>query len=247
MTHNPFDSPPVDNNPKLLSSRRFLGAAVVLVLIVVLGLTLTLTNLFGGHTDKPSAAPPSSTQVAHTGGDASLCGLDQVQLTGTVISAPKATWSLVGTIAAPSIKGQGPGRVDDDGYRNCFARTPTGALLAAANLAALGSDRAIAKKFNDLSLVPGPGRDVLLRKPVTGESDSSVRIQIAGFRVLRYTGDQADIDIAIRTSRGAVGADVINLAWSGGDWKWRVADDGNPLNQPAQLPNLAGYIPWSGA
>ena len=168
-------------------------------------------------------------------------------MTGTVATAPAATWALVGTTAAPSIKGQGPGKVEEDGYRSCYARTPTGALLAAANYTALGSYGPLRKKFYEEATVPGPGRDALLRKPITGAGGGGARIQIAGFRVLRYDGKQADVDIAFRTSSGAVGGMVLNVAWSGGDWKIRVADDGSELSPVVQLPNLTGYVPWAGA
>jgi len=40
---------------------------------------------------------------------------------------------------------------------------------------------------------------------------------------------------------------VLNVAWSGGDWKIRVADDGSELSPVVQLPNLTGYVPWAGA
>ena len=207
---NDASSPPADENTG--ASKKLIGSAVVVAAIVVLGLVLSLTNIFGGETEptanpsapSPSTATATATQTAQN--EASVCGLEAVELSGTVTTAPTATWALVGTTAAPSIEGQGPGKIDGDGFRSCYARTPTGALVAAANYAAIGSYAPLRARFYDEATVPGPGRDALLKKPITGAGDGGTRVQIAGFRVLRYDGNQADVDIAFRTSNGAVGA-----------------------------------------
>ena len=234
------------------ASKKVIGSAVVVAAIVVLGLVLSLTNLFGGKTEPTPTAPAPSPSITATAAptaqdEASVCGLDAVEMSGTVTTPPTATWALVGTTAAPSIKGEGPGKVDDDGYRSCYARTPTGALVAAANYAAIGSYAPLRARFYEEATVPGPGRDALLKKPITGAGEGGTRVQIAGFRILRYDGDQADVDVAFRTSNGAVGAMVLNLQWSGGDWKIRVADDGTELSPVVQLPSLSGYTLWAGA
>lgn len=255
MTNNDATSGHAGDDEDSGSSKKFIASAVVVAAIVVLGLVLTLTNLFGGKTDPGSARPtpalpassaPASATDSATG-EASVCGLDAVEMSGTITTGPPAIWSLVGTTAAPAIKGQGPGQIDEDGYRSCYARTPTGALLAAANYSALGSYGPVRKKFYEQATVPGPGRDALLKKPITGAGDGGARIQIAGFRVLRYNGHQADVDLAFRSSNGAIGATVMNLQWSGGDWKIRVADDGTELSPFVQLPSVTGYVLWSGA
>ena len=232
-------------------SQKVIGSAVVVAVIVVLGLVLSLANLLGRQTDSPTTPPPppvsSGAPTSTPPSDGSVCGLEAVEMTGTVSTAPSATWALVGTIAAPTIEGQGPGKIDDDGFRSCFARTPTGAVLAAANYSAVGSHGPLRKRFNEQATAPGPGRDALLQKPVTGAGDGGTRVQIAGFRVLHYDGKTADVDIALRTSTGALAAMVFNLEWAEGDWKLRLADDGTELSPVSQIPSLSGYILWSGA
>ncbi len=237
------------------TSKRFVGAAVVVAVLVVLGLVLSLTNVFGGAPDQravpgPVPGDPLTTAAASPvpAGSASVCGLAGVGMSGTVAQAPDATWSLVGTTAAPAIKAVGPGRIDSDGYRSCYARTPVGALTAAANYLAIGSTGSLRKQFYERAPVPGPGRDALLRKPIPADGGSEgVRIQIVGFRVLRYNGEQADVDLAVQTSKGAYAGTVFNLLWSGGDWKVRIADDGEQLSPVVQIPDVNGYIPWAGA
>lgn len=254
-THDANTLPPDDDRSG--PSKKLIGSAVVVGIIVLLGVVLSLGNLFGDKTGpSPTTAPSPSTTTSTdtassssstTASEASMCGLTDVQMTGTVAAAPAATWTLVGTVAAPSIKDQGPGKVEADGYRSCYARTPTGALLAAANYSAIGSYGPLRKKFYAEATVPGPGRDALLKKTVPGAADGGTRIQIAGFRLLRYDGVSADVDLAFRTSSGAIGATVVNLQWSEGDWKIRVADDGSELSPFVQLPTLSGYTAWSGA
>lgn len=241
--------------------RNFMLSALVVAAIVILGLVITLVNVLGGgastppssaSTVSPSASstpssPASTSATSSADTDASVCGLTDVQLTGTVATAPQATWALVGTTAAPSISGQGPGKIDSDGYRSCYAHTPVGALTAAANYAAVGSNPPMREKFIQQATAPGPGRDALLRQPAVGQNSQSVRIQIAGFRMLRYTGTEADVDLAIRSSNGGLGGAVMYLQWSEGDWKIRVGQDGSDLTSVTQLPSLNGYVLWAGA
>lgn len=254
MTNDPTTDPVGDDESEG-RSRRYMASAVILAAIVVLGLVVSLSNVFGGGKDPtPATSGPSSSSGTVPSSssptspvDASVCGLTAVEMAGTLAAAPEATWSLVGTTAAPSIKDQGPSKIDSDGYRSCYARTPVGALLAGANYTAIGSTGALRKKFYDDGLVHGPGRDVLLGKPIPGAGSDGTRIQIAGFRLLRYDGSQADVDLAFRTSNGAMGATVVNLQWSQGDWKVRVAADGSELSPAVQLPSLSGYVLWAGA
>lgn len=255
MTNDQMTTPSVEEGGTVGASKKFVVSAIVVASIVVLGLVLSVTSLIGGGKAEPS---PSSAPVVESGsdasaapeapaGEASVCGLEAVEMVGTVGAPPAAMWTLVGTTAAPSVEGQGPGKIDDDGYRSCYARTPTGALLAAANYAAMGSSTPLRKKFYEEGIVPGPGRDILLGEPVGESGGSGNTVQIAGFRILRYDGNQADVDIALRTSRGAKAAVVTHLEWSDGDWKMRLTDEGKPISPVVQIPNLSGYLLWSGA
>lgn len=248
MTDSTAGTPPVDDE-STGASKKFIASAVVVAAIVVLGLVLSLTNLLGGKTEPtPTSAPSPSPSASGTSSEASVCGLTPVEMSGTVATAPTATWALVGTTAAPSIKGQGPGKIEEDGFRFCYARTPSGALLAASNLMAMGSEAPLlGKKINQRLTVPGPGRDAALAQPPASADSSGVRIQIAGFRINRYDGKTADVDLAIRTSTGVIAAQVFTLKWVEGDWKVVLADSGDLPSRMSQLPNLSGYIAWSGA
>lgn len=248
MTNNDVNSAQLEADEDGGRSKTFMAAVGIVGAIVALGVALSIANLVDDDPVAPqaSSSPSSSTppETASTE-SASMCGLTDVQETGTVNLAPAAEWALVGTTAAPAIKGQGPGKVETDGFRSCYARTPTGALLAASNLTAMGSTPDLGKRATKDLTVPGPGRDVALAAP-SGSSSSSVRIQIAAFRLLRYDGKTADVDMALRTSTGAIGAQVFNLRWHDGDWKVVLADSGDLKTPLAQIPSLSGYVLWSG-
>lgn len=250
-----------DDEPGLWTSRSFVGSALVIGALVVAGLVLSVLGLVGRGQDETTTRQSVGASAGHAGSppasvsgagsatpsaEPSVCGLPGVEWQGSLTQAPRATWSLLGTTAAPSMAKVGPGRIESDGYRSCYSHTVTGALLAAANYVAIGSEVPLMAKLNARGVAPGPGRDALLKQP-SAAGGSDVRIQISGFRVLRYTGDQADIDLAINTSKGAIAAGVLHLQWVEGDWKLRVADDGSSMTNLAQLPSLEGYILWSGA
>jgi len=226
-----------------MEGRRWWLAAGVVGVIVVLGLILSVLGLFGGGSDAPPAAAAPS-PAAGDGSDPSVCGLTDVALDGTVEQAPPATWSMVGTIPAPSVDGQGPGKIDADGFRSCFAHTPTGAVVAGYNLAAMGSYPPVRARFNAEAIAPGPGRDAGLADPPKGDSSGGPRLEFTGFRVLRYTGQQADLDLAMLASTGQMFGFTLYLEWAEGDWKARVADDGSDLTTLSPISSLSGYVAW---
>lgn len=242
------DNQPTEQNP--FTSRRFILAAVVVGVVLLCAVILVVGTVVGGQA-KPTAGPsPSSTATHSTAADAdpSTCGLPGYQPTGTLTSAPNAKWELVGTVAAPTDpKGAGPGLSESSGFRSCFAHTPTGALYAAANVVAMGSVPGLVKEVTDKLVVPGPGRDAALAQTSGTSQSSSIRYQIAGFKMLAYDGRTARVDIAVNASSGQLVSFVQSLQWDGGDWKVVLDDQGNPPVPPAALQSLGGYIPWSGA
>lgn len=237
------------------SGRGFIAAAAVLGVIVALGMAIVVSNLVGGGPgDPPVAAGDAAvdpSQQTSSGDSDSVCGLTDVVLTGTVDQPPAAELTLLGTIAVPAAKGIGPGVVEDDGFRHCYAHTPQGALFMSANVAGMGGTRTLDRRVFDALTAAGPGRDAALRD-VADDSGSStdapgIRMQIAGFRILSYAGNRATVDLAFRVSTGATMVQAFELVWEHGDWKIRLTDDGDLPSEMAQVPDLTGYIPWGGA
>lgn len=114
------------------------------------------------------AAPPAGTDGTAdpaAAGEPSVCGMGPAQTDGTVTRAPEGVaWELVGTVAAPALPGTGPGVKEPDGFRSCYAQSPTGALLAAANIVAMGSVDALLPRTTAELTATGPGRDAAVAR-----------------------------------------------------------------------------------
>ncbi len=228
------------------------AAGLVVGVIVALGILLSVRAVMSdddvdGTASSASSSSPASSPSAE-GGD-SVCGLPGHETSGEVNKAPKAQWRLVGTMAAPEVEKVGPGKIEDDGFGYCFAHTPEGAVLSAANIFPLTATHDMQAKAYDKLLVPGPGRDVLMKAAKDGTAEevpSSERLQIAAFRLTRYTGAEANLDL-VSKSGGRYFSTPFQLQWSGGDWKAVANDDGSMPGQTKEVPDLSGYIAWSGA
>jgi hypothetical protein len=193
-----------------------------------------------------SSAPSKSADAAGK----SVCGLPSSTETA-LGAAPKSKWELVGKMAAPTDpKTFGPGLTDDSGFRSCFAHSPTGALYAAMNAAALGSSGAaeLEMKLADKLLVPGAGRDAAMRETKAGTSSSgnNTTIQVQGFLLRSYTAAEATVDLAFKTDTGALGHSTLSMRWMDGDWKVKPTDDGVTFSNVSQLRDLSGFILWAG-
>jgi hypothetical protein len=225
-----------------------IAAALVVALIAAAVVIFLLPKGQGNAQPAPALAEPSSTSAspsASATAGASVCGLPASSETA-LGAAPETKWELVGTMAAPTDPRIGPGKTDDQGIRSCFAHTPTGALYAAVNLWALGSDPSKERAIAQQLAVKGPGRDAGMKAPQTAAPASAVKIQISGFNV-SYTANQAVVELAFKADNGALASVRTTLLWQDGDWKGVVADNGAPLEEPRQVRDLSGFIPWSGA
>jgi hypothetical protein len=235
-----------DDNP--FKKKGFIFGAVLFVALFLAATVIGLTSSQGGGdeeatpaaTSSPSAAP----QVAAS--DKSVCGLPGYEETGTLTTAPAASWTFVGTMAAPGSEQAGPGTIGSDGVRSCYAHTVDGAVLAVANIWAMGSDARLSKLALDKMTAPGVGRDAAIAANIP-KSNTGVSVQIVGVKVLSYDGADATVDVAFRTSTGQLYSFPAPVTWVDGDWKSVLTDDGQPPLRPSALQSLGGYIPWEAA
>lgn len=225
----------------------FVVAAAAVAGLVVLALVLVLTDDDGA--DAPSDADPVATAGPSGDPDAeSVCGLEGEDLDGRLTSAPDVdAWEYQGTIAYPVSEEYGPADTTAAGVRSCFQRSPEGALLAAANALAQASDAELAPAWADYFLGVGEHRAEWIANAGGSASaePSGVRLTVAGFRLLDYTGSTARVDLgvdAVTDGARSTNSYVYELVWQDGDWK---LDAGavQPLNH-AVVPDLAGYVDW---
>jgi hypothetical protein len=233
----------------------FVAAAIVVALVLVLGGVLAIRG-FGAHDDRSSANPSTSpstsadatapTAPTAPGGGASVCGLNGVQMSGTVSKAPAATWAYQGTTAYPTSTEFGPASTTGDGVRYCFQRSPEGALFAAANALTQAAAATTAKAWISYFLADSPNRDELLATVVPTGSAAATRMAVAGFRVLNYDGQTAHVDLAFSGSgsgQTVYFSAVYPLRWEHGDWKFAATSAGD-FGNVVQIPDLAGYVTW---
>lgn len=239
-----------DSSSPATRSRNWLIAGGVLTLILILGILVTVSSLLGDDTPPeptPGADPSGSSPPTPTDPNASVCGLEAQQMQGNLNAAPKdVTWSLVGRVAVPASDAHGPGVVEENGLRYCYAHTPEGALMMASNIYAwtfIDDAEGVASQ----SIASGPGRAAALANAREAQDAPPAElIQIRGFRVLAYDGDTAMIDIALQSETGGYAHQALELHWEEGDWKLRVSPDGS-MAPASPLPGLTGYVPFSGA
>jgi hypothetical protein len=231
----------------------FIIAAALVVALIAATIVIFLLPK-GQSTAQPVPVESSSTAAGSSGASAapgeSVCGLPASSET-TLGTAPKSNWELVGRMATPTDPETfGPGTTDERGFRSCFAQSPTGALYAAMNVAALGSSGSteLQQKLADKLLVPGTGREAAMREVAadTGTTAPSTPIQVRGFLMRSYSASEANIDLAFETDKGALGRLTVSMRWMDGDWKVKPADDGVTFTGATQISDLSGLILWSG-
>lgn len=236
-----------DQERSPFARRGFIAAAIVVGAVALAAVVAIVAGIIGGG-DSPApdpSTPPSAS--GPSGADASVCGLPGFEAESSLTSAPSTTWELVGTMAAPTdADGSGPGAIESDGFRSCYAHTAEGALYAAANVLALGTDASLRPRTPEL-VAEGAGKSALEELGGIGGSSDGVRAQVAGFKVGAYSTASATIDLALNFSDGRLVSYPVKLTWEDGDWKIVVTDSGGSPLESALLQSLGGYIPWSGA
>lgn len=253
-------SPDSTTEPNPFTKPGFIiSAALVVALIAAVVVIFLLPRGEDSAQSAPSSSPgsnsdsgtpgPSSSEDNNNVMRESVCGLpltDELAL-GT---APTSNWELVDRMAAPTDPGTfGPGVREENGFRSCFANSPTGALYAAMNVVALGSSGSpdLMMKMSDQLLVPGTGRDAAIKDSGTAvESSGESSIQVRGFIIKSYTPSEANLDLAFETSESALARVTMSLRWIDGDWKVKPADDGTPWSGLSQISDLSGFLLWSG-
>lgn len=211
----------------------------VLVSGVFLAVVIVVAGVFSVVGARSSSSSPSRARV-DTGG--SRCGLPAGSQ-DPVVGPPRASWVLVGGIAAPSVPGAGPGIVEADD-RRCFAHSPLGALVAAANfLPVTGHARDPGLGMDHYA--PGRLRDVYARQPAI-PVDPGTSVQTVAFKVVPLGRDAVDVSLALRID-GVLAYVVLPMRWSSpGDWRVQLLSAGQPVDA-GRLDSTVDYVPWSGA
>ncbi|GAA1563423.1 hypothetical protein GCM10009789_15610 [Kribbella sancticallisti] len=261
-----------ENEDQSPFGRGFVAACVVLTAILACGAVLIVTgsssdpanasstnpNVLGPPTSGPATPGQSagtgatsgsgsvSTSTASAGGQAG-CKLPDGEQSVPAVPPAVDAWEVNRRVVVPRSAAFGPGSVDSDGFRRCFAHSPTGAVYAAYNaIAALADQRKAVATVAKL-MVPGRHTDALLKQlKADRPDDRSAPTQLAGYRLLDTSPDRATVMLAFPVQTAYMSA-TLTLTWQAGDWRVVPPPPGQPVGAPySQHRDLDEFVAWSG-
>ena len=262
-----------DNEDQSPFGRGFVAACIVIGAILACGGLLIITGLTSDASSTPTPASlpapagidPASEPAAPAGtagsatpgsgdpaGDSGRDGASRCRLPDGDQAIPGSApavdgWEVTRRVVVPRSAAYGPAKVDADGFRRCFAHSPTGAVFAAYNAIGAIADQRKAVATAGKLMLPGRDTDALIRElrsePVSDSSDSA---QPVAYRVLDASRDRATVMLAMPVETAFVSA-TLTLAWYDGDWRVVPPPAGEAVGAPfAQRRDLDGFVAWSG-
>jgi hypothetical protein len=158
-------------------------------------------------------------------------------------------WELFGQVALPYSDTVGPTRVSKT-TASGFARTPTGALIAAAHIVVRAGSSAGKASWQPTvmeQMTPGKNRDALLagldlQSPMPGEPGELA--QLIGFKFVAYTPDSSIIGLAWRAGPGVFVVSTVTLHWQNDDWRMDAPPNGNWQNLSQRAMDINGIVQW---
>ena len=201
-----------------------------------------------GTATAPGGAPaPAPTNAGQEGRPAgcTTSGSDQ-----TIPTSPPTgvTWSLSAGFAVPSSVADGPTLHGPGGIGYCYSHTPLGAVLAASNLGqGNGSPQEIQDSLLKVSVVPNQYSAQAAAMPAPSRSNDT-GLQLAGFRIISYSSDQASIALALSAPGRTDQYPQLTVAmqWYEGDWRAVPQPGPSVVVTAAAVQSLAGFVPWAG-
>jgi hypothetical protein len=226
----------------------FIAAGALLAMVVIAGVVVALLPSPGA---RPNAGPTGTgaPTTPATGGGTAPAPTDLPTDIPTVAPAG-VSWQLVGLEAVPTSASAGPYRVSG-GTASGYAHTPTGALVAIAQLAVRAAPESGQGSWEPTitqQFLPGADRDKLLaaiRAEGPVQADPGERLpQVSGFRYISYTPDTAVVGLVVGPTNTKYTITTLTVVWRDGDWRM-VAPPGATwatLTQP--LTDLSNVVPW---
>jgi hypothetical protein len=220
------------------AARGFIAsAALLLAVLVVAAAAELIASLDAARPVRPVVAASRPDDVSW----GSRCGLPH-GAQDPVVGPPRARWVLVGHIPAPTVPGAGPGELVA-GDRRCFAHSPLGALVAAANFLPVTAGVTSRRLAMD-HYAPGRLRDLYAGQPAIPVAPN-MQVATVGFQAAVLDRDAVNVNLAIRVD-GVLGYVQLPMRWTTpqGDWRVQLLSERAPLDV-GRLDSLDGYIPWS--
>lgn len=218
------------------------GKGVLSIIGIAVGITIVVTFFIISTLDRDHEfGQPADYLDQPTD---SVCGLGGVALAGSIADTPDAEWITHRGVWLPVSETYGPGTIDEFG---CFEHSPRGMLFAASayagQLANPGYWETTPEFFAGDHAAAHREAAAEVFTTVFAEADTS----LGGFRMVHYTGDTAQIDMAVtsfdgtETSRTSI---LLDLIWADGDWHIDATEPELAITL-TPLPDLIGYQHWS--
>ncbi|MFF0339025.1 hypothetical protein [Kribbella sp. NPDC004875] len=192
----------------------------------------------------PSGEPAGAGAAGQAGGSCGLPAGDQA----IPAQAPAVdSWEVSRRIVVPRSSSFGPRITDADGFRRCFAHSPTGAVYAAYSAIAAIADQTKAIPTAKKLMVPGSATDSLIKELSTQEASSDDSgIQPIGYRVVDADRQRVTVMLAFPVESVYMSA-TLTLVWYQDDWRVQPPTPGDAVGAPfAQHRDLADFVKWSG-
>jgi hypothetical protein len=259
-----------DNDEKSPYGAGFIAACIIVGAVLICGIVIIFAGGRGSApadaapqpqaattpaqpTDGPVPARASSdagaAQTTSSGNErpASSCDLPAGDQTVPSTAPVADGWDVSRRVVVPRSAAYGPGKTDSDGFRHCFAHSPTGAVFAAYSaIAAIADQTKLVPTVKKL-MMPGTSTDSLLRQVSTAEpsSDTST-VQVVGYRIIDAGQDRVTVMLAMPVESVFMSANL-TLVWHQGDWRLQPPPPGEAVGAPfSQHRDLDDFVKWSG-
>lgn len=226
------------------TGRRTTRTVAVLVVIAALlaGCAPARHDATATAPDAPSANPTPTDPGPAAAGD-SVCGLPAGDQEPPDSALGPATVRVGDGLAVPSVQGVGPGVTE--GVSRCFAHSPTGAVVAAANFIVWLSSNQRLDEVTTTLIAAGADRDRMLAEVRSSwDGSTSPAFAVVGYKVEVRSPDEALVTIAASpaSDRSRAVAWPLVMVWADGDWKVKPPSNGR-WGQTA-VTGVSGFIPW---
>jgi hypothetical protein len=216
------------------------SAGFLVLIVICLFIVLFATRSGPTPSNPPSpqvAAPPTAGEHADDGDQAI-----------PATAPPGVSWTVFHGMALPGSQTFGPTQVTGDVAAG-YAHSPTGALIAAANISIR---YAFADNWRDVlsqQTAPGPGQRsfAALRAPYpVDDFQPGSRGTFTAFRFVNYTPQLATIQFVTQFAAygGAQQLSTLTVQWSGTDWLLVLQPNGAAGPPATPVISLDGFTPW---
>lgn len=221
-------------------------AALVVIAALLAGCTPARHDTTATAPDAPAADPTPTDPDPAAAGD-SACGLPAGDQEPPDSALGPATVRVGDGLAVPSVQGVGPGVTE--GVSRCFAHSPTGAVVAAANFIVWLSSNQRLDEVTTTLIAAGADRDRMLAEVHSSwDGSTTVPLAVLGYGIEVRSPDEALVTIAASLPSDAprtVTAWPLVMIWADGDWKVKPPSNDRWGQETIRSLPDAGLIPWA--